>query len=58
MTAATYDVLGIGNAIVDILAKTEDGFLAAQGMTKGAMALIDEARAAPARVARATGKRQ
>lgn len=46
MTAATYDVLGIGNAIVDILAKTEDGFLAAQGMTKGAMALIDEARAA------------
>jgi sugar/nucleoside kinase (ribokinase family) len=46
MTAATYDVLGIGNAIVDILAKTEDGFLAEQGMTKGAMALIDEARAA------------
>lgn len=46
MTPATYDVLGIGNAIVDILAKTEDGFLAAQGMTKGAMALIDEARAA------------
>lgn len=46
MTAATYDVLGIGNAIVDILAKTEDGFLAAHGMTKGAMALIDEARAA------------
>jgi len=45
MTAATYDVLGIGNAIVDILAKTEDSFLAAQGMSKGAMALIDEARA-------------
>lgn len=46
MSAATYDVLGIGNAIVDILAKADDGFLAAQGMTKGAMALIDEARAA------------
>ena len=46
MTAATYDVLGIGNAIVDILARTEDGFLSGQGMTKGAMALIDEARAA------------
>ncbi|MES2752082.1 MAG: adenosine kinase [Pseudomonadota bacterium] len=45
MTAATYDVLGIGNAIVDILAKTEDGFLVAQGMAKGSMALIDEARA-------------
>ncbi len=28
MTATTYDVLGIGNAIVDIVAKTEDSFLA------------------------------
>jgi len=46
MTAATYDVLGIGNAIVDILAKAEDAFLTAQGMAKGSMALIDEARAA------------
>lgn len=46
MTQATYDVLGIGNAIVDILAQTEDAFLAAQGMSKGGMALIDEARAA------------
>ena len=46
MTATTYDVLGIGNAIVDILAKTEDGFLAEHGMSKGAMALIDESRAA------------
>lgn len=46
MTATTYDVLGIGNAIVDILARTEDGFLAEHGMSKGAMALIDESRAA------------
>lgn len=46
MTAATYDVLGIGNAIVDILAKAEDRFLTEQGMAKGSMALIDEARAA------------
>jgi sugar/nucleoside kinase (ribokinase family) len=46
MSAATYDVLGIGNAIVDILAKTDDAFLATHGMTKGAMALIDEAQAA------------
>ncbi len=45
MSAATYDVLGIGNAIVDILAKAEDSFLVQQGMTKGAMALIDEERA-------------
>src|ERR1700712_6120109 len=46
MTAARYDVLGIGNAIFDVLVKTDDSFLAAHGMTKGGMALIDEARAA------------
>ena len=46
MTSATYDVLGIGNAIVDILTRTDDAFLAKQGMTKGSMSLIDEARAA------------
>jgi adenosine kinase len=42
---ARYDVLGIGNAIVDVLARTEDDFLLAHGMRKGTMALIDEARA-------------
>jgi sugar/nucleoside kinase (ribokinase family) len=41
----TYDVLGIGNAIVDVIARTEDDFLIRHGMHKGAMALIDEARA-------------
>ena len=46
MSTATYDVLGIGNAIFDILVKTDDDFLARQGMTKGAMTLIDEPRAA------------
>jgi sugar/nucleoside kinase (ribokinase family) len=45
MSTATYDVLGIGNAIFDILVRTDDAFLTGQGMTKGAMALIDEARA-------------
>jgi hypothetical protein len=40
-----YDVLGIGNAIVDIIARTEDDFLVQQKMHKGGMALIDEARA-------------
>jgi len=45
MTASRYDVLGIGNAIVDVIARTEDDFLVAQGMQKGAMQLIDEARA-------------
>jgi sugar/nucleoside kinase (ribokinase family) len=45
MPAPRYDVLGIGNAIVDVIARTEDDFLVAQGMQKGTMALIDEARA-------------
>ncbi|HEX4042918.1 MAG TPA: adenosine kinase [Xanthobacteraceae bacterium] len=45
MTSARYDVLGIGNAIVDVIARAEEDFLIAQGMHKGAMALIDEARA-------------
>ena len=48
MTSATppsLDLLGIGNAIVDVLARAEDGFLAAQGMAKGGMALIDTAAA-------------
>jgi adenosine kinase len=45
MTASRYDVLGIGNAIVDVIARAEDDFLVAQGMHKGTMALIDEARA-------------
>jgi sugar/nucleoside kinase (ribokinase family) len=46
MTTAKYDVLGIGNAIFDVLVRTGDDFLQAQGMDKGSMALIDEARAA------------
>ena len=45
MTTLRYDVLGIGNAIVDVIARAEDDFLVAQGMNKGTMALIDEARA-------------
>ena len=45
MTDAKYDVLGIGNAIFDVLVQTDEGFLARHGMTKGGMALIDEARA-------------
>src|SRR5450432_4445734 len=46
MTSAKYDVLGIGNAIFDVLVKTDEGFLSSHGMAKGGMALIDEARAA------------
>ena len=45
MADAKYDVLGIGNAIFDILVQTDDKFLSAHGMTKGGMALIDESRA-------------
>jgi sugar/nucleoside kinase (ribokinase family) len=39
------DVVGIGNALVDVLSQESDAFLAAQGLTKGAMQLVDEARA-------------
>jgi sugar/nucleoside kinase (ribokinase family) len=45
MAASRYDVIGIGNAIVDVIARTEDDFLVAHGMHKGGMALIDEERA-------------
>lgn len=40
MTTPTYDVVAIGNAIVDILSSAEDDFIAANGMTKGAMQLV------------------
>ncbi len=42
---ARYDILGIGNAIVDIIARTPDAFLADHALTKGTMALIAEAPA-------------
>src|ERR1700674_3667700 len=45
MAEAKYDVLGIGNAIFDVLVQTDEKFLADHGMTKGGMSLIDEARA-------------
>ena len=45
MPTARYDVLGIGNAIVDVIARTEEDFLLRHGMRKGSIALIDEARA-------------
>ncbi|QEY31389.1 adenosine kinase [Synechococcus sp. RSCCF101] len=37
----TLDVVGIGNAIVDVLVQAEDGFLEQQGLSKGAMTLVD-----------------
>jgi sugar/nucleoside kinase (ribokinase family) len=36
-----YDVLGIGNAIVDVLAKVGDGFLTERNLQKGCMTLVD-----------------
>jgi sugar/nucleoside kinase (ribokinase family) len=44
MTSA-FDVLGIGNAIVDVISRADDAFLAKHALTKGSMMLIDEARA-------------
>ncbi|MCK1545541.1 adenosine kinase [Bradyrhizobium sp. 179] len=46
MADVKYDVLGIGNALFDVLVRTDEAFLAKHGMTKGSMSLIDEARAA------------
>lgn len=42
---ARYDVIGIGNAIVDVLSHSDDDFLKRQKMPKGSMSLIDEPRA-------------
>jgi sugar/nucleoside kinase (ribokinase family) len=42
---ATLDVVGIGNALVDVLTHEDDAFLAAHGLVKGAMTLIDTDRA-------------
>ena len=41
MPPPRLDVLAIGNAIVDVIADTDDAFLAAEGLTKGSMRLID-----------------
>jgi len=46
MVAARFDVIGIGNAIVDVIARAEDDFLIGHKMRKGSMQLIDEAQAA------------
>ena len=45
MNAAALDVVGIGNAIVDVIAHADERFLAEEGFAKGAMTLIDAARA-------------
>jgi sugar/nucleoside kinase (ribokinase family) len=45
MTESRFDVVGIGNAIVDVLAQASDEFLEAEGLSKGAMALVGEPEA-------------
>jgi dipeptidyl aminopeptidase/acylaminoacyl peptidase len=45
MTDLRFDVLCIGNAIVDVIADADDSFLQEQGLDKGSMRLIDEAEA-------------
>ena len=42
MTETRYHVVGIGNAIVDVLAHADDQFINETGLTKGTMSLIDE----------------
>jgi sugar/nucleoside kinase (ribokinase family) len=45
LATETFDVVGIGNAIVDVIASADDDFLNQFGMTKGSMMLIDETQA-------------
>ncbi|WP_421995152.1 adenosine kinase [Reyranella sp.] len=45
MTSAAFDVLGIGNAIVDVISRADEAFLGQHGLVKGSMMLIDEQRA-------------
>ena len=45
MADAPLDVVGVGNAIVDVLAQADDAGIARLGLEKGAMTLIDSARA-------------
>ena len=44
MAESRFDVLTIGNAIVDVIAPVDPGFIEREGMSEGIMHLIDEAR--------------
>ncbi len=46
MTDQLLDVVGIGNAIVDVLAQADDAYLDEHGLVKGAMTLVDAERSA------------
>jgi sugar/nucleoside kinase (ribokinase family) len=45
MTERMFDVLSLGNAIVDVISSTEDDFLIEERLPKGIMTLVDEPRA-------------
>jgi sugar/nucleoside kinase (ribokinase family) len=42
---ARFDVVGIGNALVDVIAHADDGFLGEHGLVKGSMMLVETDRA-------------
>ncbi|MDZ4762477.1 MAG: adenosine kinase, partial [Alphaproteobacteria bacterium] len=42
---AKYDVVALGNAIMDVIAQVDDAFLVSHGIPKARMNMIDEARA-------------
>src|SRR5690606_38970801 len=46
MPEARYDVIAIGNAIVDVMAPCSDDLIEEFGMARGAMTLVDEQQAA------------
>jgi sugar/nucleoside kinase (ribokinase family) len=45
-TAAEFDVVGIGNALVDVLSHATDEVVSSLGVAKGSMTLVDEQRSA------------
>ncbi len=55
-TPARFDVLAIGNAIVDVIAAADDAMITREGLTKGGMMLIDADRATQLYAAMAPGR--
>jgi sugar/nucleoside kinase (ribokinase family) len=45
MTDAQFDVLGVGNALVDVIASVDDAFIEAHGFPRGATTMVDLDRA-------------
>jgi len=45
VTSSKLDIVAIGDALVDVIATTDDAFIEAQGLPKGAMQLLTTERA-------------